>query len=324
VILVVAEQREGTLNRASWETVAAAQALAGGLPIVVAVLGASTGGVAEELAAGGVTEVLVAEHPALAPYTPDATTAALVALVDHVRPTFVLFPHTYQSRDCAPMLAARLRKPLLTDVTAVRGSGAEATFVRPMFQGKLAAEVRPAGDAPFFVSFQIGAFRADAVRKSAEPAPITRVELAIDAAAVRQTPEAPFQEARQAVDLSQAERIVAVGRGIKSKEHVPLAETLARAMGAELAASRPICDNGWLPMDRQIGSSGQTVAPRLYVALGISGAIQHLVGMKGSRTIVAINKDAEAPIFEVADYGIVGDLFEIVPALTAELQKPIT
>jgi electron transfer flavoprotein alpha subunit len=153
---------------------------------------------------------------------------------------------------------------------------------------------------------------------------VTRVELAIDAAAIRQRPEAPFQEARQAVDLSQAERIVAVGRGIKSQEHVPLAETLARAMGAELAASRPICDNGWLPMDRQIGSSGQTVAPKLYVALGISGAIQHLVGMKGSRTIVAINKDADAPIFEVADYGIVGDLFEIVPALTAELQKPRT
>jgi electron transfer flavoprotein alpha subunit len=322
VILVVAEQRDGVLNRVSWETVAAAQALAGGLPVVVAVIGASTGDVGTELARGGVTEVLVAEHPALAPYTPDAMTQAVLALVDRVRPTFVLFPHTYQSRDCAPMLAARLRKSLLTDVTAVRGTGIEATFVRPMFQGKLAAEVRPAGDAPFFVTFQIGAFRADAVSRSAEPAPMTKVDVVIDTAAIRQRPEAPFQEARQAVDLSQADRIVAVGRGIKSQEHLPLADTLARAMGAELAASRPICDNGWLPMDRQIGSSGQTVAPKLYVALGISGAIQHLVGMKGSRTIVAINKDADAPIFEVADYGIVGDLFEIVPALTAELQKP--
>jgi electron transfer flavoprotein alpha subunit len=322
VILVVAEQREGVLNRASWETVAAAQALAGGLPVVVAAIGASTGDVAKELAFGGVTEVLVVEHPALAPYTPDAMTAAVLALVDRVQPTFVLFPHTYQSRDCAPMLAARRRKPLLTDVTAVRGTGPAATFIRPMFQGKLSAEVRPVGDAPFFVSFQIGAFRADAVTRSAAPAPITTVDVVIDAAAIRQAPEAPFQEARQAVDLSQADRIVAVGRGIKSQEHLPLADTLARAMGAELAASRPICDNGWLPMDRQIGSSGQTVAPKLYVALGISGAIQHLVGMKGSRTIVAINKDADAPIFEVADYGIVGDLFEIVPALTAELQKP--
>ena len=134
-------------------------------------------------------------------------------------------------------------------------------------------------------------------------------------------PEAPFKEAKQAVDLGQAERIVAVGRGIKSQENIAIAERLAKAMSAEIAASRPICDSGWLPMDRQIGSSGQTVAPKLYIALGISGAIQHLVGMKGSRTIVAINKDADAPIFEVADYGIVGDLFEIVPALVTEMEK---
>jgi electron transfer flavoprotein alpha subunit len=147
------------------------------------------------------------------------------------------------------------------------------------------------------------------------------MDVSIDAATIRQTPEPPFKEAKQAVDLGQAERIVAVGRGIKSQENIAIAERLANAIGAEIAASRPICDSGWLPMDRQIGSSGQTVAPKLYVALGISGAIQHLVGMKGARTIVAINKDADAPIFEVADYGIVGDLFEIVPALVAELER---
>jgi electron transfer flavoprotein alpha subunit len=192
--------------------------------------------------------------------------------------------------------------------------------MRPMFQGKLAAEVRHHADGPRLVTIQVGAFRADAVKKLA-PAPVTTMEVAIEAAAIRQTPEAPFTEAKQAVDLGQAERIVSVGRGIKAQEHIALAEKLAHAMSAEIAASRPICDSGWLPMDRQIGSSGQTVAPKLYVALGISGAIQHLVGMKGSRTIVAINKDADAPIFEVADYGIVGDLFEIVPALIAELDK---
>ena len=148
-----------------------------------------------------------------------------------------------------------------------------------------------------------------------------KASITIDAAKIRQKPEAPFKEAKQAVDLSQAERIVSVGRGIKSQEHLQLAQQLAQAMGAEIAASRPICDAGWLPMDRQIGSSGQTVAPRLYVALGISGAIQHLVGMKGARTIVAINKDPEAPIFEIADYGIAGDLFEVVPAMIAELNK---
>ena len=190
-----------------------------------------------------------------------------------------------------------------------------------MFQGKLSADVVATGPAPHLVTFQIGAFRADAAAKGAAPAPVRALAVTIDASAIRQKPEAPFKEAKQAVDLSQAERIVAVGRGIKGQEHLEIAKQLAEALGAELAASRPICDAGWLPMDRQIGSSGQTVAPRLYVALGISGAIQHLVGMKGSRTIVAINKDPDAPIFEVADYGIVGDLFEVVPAMIAELKK---
>jgi electron transfer flavoprotein alpha subunit len=320
VILVIAEQRDGVLNRASWETIAAAQALAGGMPITVAIAGASVAAIAQELAAGGVAEVLIAEDQALAHYTPDAFTAVLQTIVEGAAPAFVLLPHTYQTRDFAPMLAARMRKPLITDVTGITGTGAAATFTRPMFQGKLAAQVRPVGDGPSFVSFQIGAFRADAVQKSGS-APIRKVEIVVDAASIRQKPEAPFQEARQAVDLGQAERIVAVGRGIKSQENIAVADKLAKALGAEVAASRPICDSGWLPMERQIGSSGQTVAPKLYVALGISGAIQHLVGMKGSRTIVAINKDADAPIFEVADYGIVGDLFEIAPALTAELEK---
>src|SRR4030095_11744270 len=153
------------------------------------------------------------------------------------------------------------------------------------------------------------------------PASITKIDIQIDSATVRQKPEPPFREAKQAVDLGQAERIVAVGRGIKSQENIPLAQKLAKAMDAEVAASRPICDNGWLPMERQIGSSGQTVAPKLYLALGISGAIQHLVGMKGSRTIVAINKDAEAPIFEIADIAVVGNLFDIVPPLFEEVKK---
>jgi electron transfer flavoprotein alpha subunit len=319
VILVIAEHRDGKLNRATWEAVVAAQAMAGGLPIKVAVVGADTTALAQELTSGGVTEVLRTDHPALAMYTPDAYTVALQRVVESAAPTFVLLPHTYQTRDFAPMLAARIRKTLITDVTAITGSGVAATFTRPMFQGKLAAEVRPRGEAPFFVTLQIGAFRADALQRGGA-APVTDVAVTIDAGAIRQQPAAPFQEAKQAVDLSQAERIVAVGRGIKSKEHLPLAEKLAVALHAELAASRPICDNGWLPMDRQIGSSGQTVAPKLYVALGISGAIQHLVGMKGSRTIVAVNKDSDAPIFEVADYGIVGDLFEIAPALIAALE----
>ena len=319
MILVIAEQRDGRLNRASWEAIAAAQALSD-LPIKIGIVGSSVAQLASELATASVAEVLVVEHPALAAYTPDGYAMAVRGLVDAASPTYVLMPHTYQTRDCAPAIAAKLRKTLITDVTGISGSGADALFTRPMFQGKLAAHVKPLGDPPFFVTVQIGAFRADAVQKSGS-AQVTPVTVEVDPSAIRQKPEAPFQEAKQAVDLGQADRIVAVGRGIKSQENIAIAEKLARAMGAELAASRPICDNGWLPMERQIGSSGQTVAPKLYLALGISGAIQHLVGMKGARTIVAINKDADAPIFEVADYGIVGDLFEIVPALTAELEK---
>ena len=321
MILVVAEQRDGTLNRATWEAVGAAQQLAGDGPVTIAVLGASAGSASQELAAAGVGDVLVLADAALEPYTPDAYVIALAQVIASVSPQLVALPHTYQTRDFAPALAARLRAPLITDVTGATGAGSGAAFTRPMFQGKLAAEVRPVGAGPCLVTFQIGAFRADQVRKGATASDVTAAAVTIDRSAIRQEPEAPFQEAKQTVDLSQAARIVAVGRGIKSQERLPVAQALAKALGAELAASRPICDNGWLPMERQIGSSGQTVAPRLYVALGISGAIQHLVGMKGSRTIVAINKDADAPIFEVADYGLVGDLFEIAPAIVAELEK---
>jgi electron transfer flavoprotein alpha subunit len=294
--------------------------MSGGMPVNVLVLGESVTGAAQELAAADVAQVFIGEHAALGSYTPDGFTMALQGIIERLAPAFVLLAHTYQARDFAPMLAARLGMMLLTDLTGVSGQGRAATFTRPMFQGKLTATVRPRSNGPSILTFQIGAFRADRVRMGGA-ATMTHIVVSVDEAAIRQKPEPPFQDAKQAVDLGQAERIVAVGRGIKSKDNLPLAQKLATAIGAEVAASRPICDSGWLPMERQVGSSGQTVAPKLYIALGISGAIQHLVGMKGSRTIVAINKDADAPIFEVADYGIVGDLFEIVPALTAELEK---
>jgi len=318
MILVIAEQRDGALNRASWEAVAAAQAIGG--PIKVVVPGADVQGAAKELTAADAAEVLVLQHAALGTYTPDGFVQALAALVGSENPAHVICAHTYQARDFIPKLAARLDRALVTDCTAVKSSGGTVTFTRPMFQGKVNADVVLEGPAPHLATFQIGAFRADAVKKGAAPAAIKSIQAAVDEAAIRQKPEAPFREAKQAVDLTQAERIVAIGRGIKGQEHIALAKQLAEALGAELAASRPICDAGWLPMERQIGSSGQTVAPRLYLALGISGAIQHVVGMKGARTIVAINKDAEAPIFEIADYGIVGDLFEIVPAIIAAVK----
>jgi electron transfer flavoprotein alpha subunit len=318
MILVVAEQRGGVLNRASWETIAAAQHAGG--PVKIAVLGHGVDAAASDLAAADAAEVIVVDDPALKEYTADGFVQALQKLIEVEKPDLVFLPHTYQTRDFAPALGARLRRPLVTDCVALK-DGASITYVRPVFQGKLQADVALDGPPPHMATFQIGAYRGDAAKRGSAPAPVRKAPVTVDAAAIRQKPEAPFKEAKQAVDLSQAERIVAVGRGIKGQEHLQLVKQLAQAMGAEIAASRPICDAGWLPMDRQIGSSGQTVAPKLYVALGISGAIQHLVGMKGSRTIVAINKDAEAPIFEIADYGIVGDLFEVVPAMITELSK---
>ncbi len=323
MILVIAEQRSGKLNRASWETIAGAQQAAGSEPIIVAIPGtpATTAAAAAELAAASVSEIVVLDNAALEPYTPDGYVAALQDTIAQLSPSLVFLPHTYQTRDFAPKLAARLNRALVTDVTGVKGSGNERLFVRPMFQGKLTADVAALGDGPHFVTFQIGAFRADQAARGTAPAAVRTLPVKVDASAIRQKPEPPFQEARQSVDLSQAERIVSVGRGIKEQANIPLAQKLADALHAELAASRPICDAGWLPMERQVGSSGQTVAPKLYLALGISGAIQHLVGMKGAQTIVAINKDPDAPIFEVADFGIVGDLFEIVPALLEALKS---
>jgi len=325
MILVVAEQRSGKLNRATWETIAAAQELcrAGSLDpaITIVVLGSKADAVASEVAAARVQKVVLVNHQALDAYTPDGYTTALEQVIARVSPSHVLLPHTYQTRDFAPSLAARLDRALVTDVTGLKAHGTEIAFVRPMFQGKLTADAVAQGPGPHIVTFQIGAMRADQAAKGDAPAPIETLGVEIDPSAIREQPEAPFQEAKQSVDLSQAERIVSVGRGIKGQEHLPLAQKLAAALGAELAASRPICDAGWLPMERQVGSSGQTVAPKLYLALGISGAIQHLVGMKGSGTIAAINKDPDAPIFEVADYGIVGDLFEIIPALMEALKE---
>jgi electron transfer flavoprotein alpha subunit len=317
MILAIAEQRDGTLNRASWEAIAAAQQLGG--PVKVVLPGSGVSKAASELASADVAEVIALEHEALGIYTPDGFVQALIALITAESPALVIFPHTYQTRDFAPKLATRLDRAIVTDCTGVKAGSGGPVFVRQMFQGKVNADVVLEGAAPHLATFQIGAFRADAWKRG-RGASVRNIAATVDASQIRQKPEAPFREAKQAVDLSQAERIVAIGRGIKGQEHIALAKQLAEALGAELAASRPICDAGWLPMERQVGSSGQTVAPRLYLALGISGAIQHVVGMKGARTIVAINKDAEAPIFEIADYGIAGDLFEIVPAMIAALK----
>jgi len=323
-IVLITEQRDAKWNKVSFETLAAAQQIAqqtkGSLTGVV--VGKGVAALADELAAYQLDEVLLVEHDLLAAYTPDGFSISLREVVERTKPDLVLLPHTYQVRDFAPKLAASMQKGMIGDCIAYRHENGRLIFVRQMFQGRTAADVVFVGDSPWIASFQAGAFRADLAAKSASgKAPVKSVSVDIKPEQIRTKPLELFREAKQAVDLTQAPILVSVGRGIKAPENIAMAEKLAKLMGGEISASRPICDEGWLPMERQIGSSGQTVAPKLYLALGISGAIQHVVGMKGSRTIAAINKDANAPIFEVADYGIVGDLFEVVPALIEELEK---
>jgi electron transfer flavoprotein alpha subunit len=314
-ILAILEQRNGVWNRMSWETLAAARQMGRelGQPVKAAVVGGGS------LAAQAVGRVWAVEHALLEQYTADAYTAALEALIRHANPSLVLFPHTYQVRDYAAKLAARFGRVLSSDIIGHRVEGGELFLVRQLFQGRLNADVRFTLGPPNFASIQAGAYRVEALEHGA--AEVQTFTPPLEPDAVRARPLPPYRESQRGVDLSAASIIVSVGRGIKDQQNLPVVERLAQALGAELAASRPICDNGWLSMERQVGSSGQTVAPKLYIAVGISGAIQHLVGMKGSKTIVAINKDASAPIFEVADYGIVGDLFEVVPALAEEIEK---
>jgi electron transfer flavoprotein alpha subunit len=323
-ILLITEQREGKWNKVSFETLAAAQQIVQQTKGTLAgvVIGKGVAGLADELAASQLDEVLLVEHDLLEKYTPDGFSLALRQVIEGAKPDLVLLPHTYQVRDFAPKLAASMGRGMIGDCIAYRYENGKLILVRQMFQGRTAADVVFIGEAPWVASFQAGAFRADLAAKHASgKAPVKSVSVNLAPEQIRTKPLELFREAKQAVDLTQAPILISVGRGIKAPENIPLAEKLAKLMGGEICASRPICDEGWLPMDRQIGSSGQTVAPKLYFALGISGAIQHVVGMKGSRTIAAINKDQNAPIFEVADYGVVGDLFEIVPALIEELEK---
>jgi electron transfer flavoprotein alpha subunit len=313
-VLVVFETREGALTRASFEALTAAHAL--GSEVVAVVVGGEDNQAAAQAALRGVDRVISVEHPLFASYSADGWTLALEQLVHAEDPAYVVFPHSYQTRDFAPALAVSFNQMLVSDVVAI---SAGPVFTRPLHEGRMMAACKLLNAAPAFVSVQAGAFAAAEPGSAAALVQIFTPELAPHQ--VRTHASQPFRAKTSAVDLSSATRIVSVGRGIQSEEGLPMVQALALALGAELAASRPVCDAGWVSADRQVGSSGQTVAPKLYVAIGISGATQHLQGMRGSTCIVAINKDADAPIFELADYGIVGDLFEIVPALTAALRS---
>jgi electron transfer flavoprotein alpha subunit len=319
-IIVFVEQRGGVFSKTSFEAIAAAQNLGASLgQEVSAVVLSGDSSLASEVAGYNVSKVISAENPKLTDYTPDAYTDAMEQVVRAQDPAFVIMPHTYLVRDFAPKLAARLGREVISDCIRASAEGGRVTFTRRIFLGKLDADVVAGDEPPVFATFQSGAYRGEQAERGAAAAAVESMQ--VEVGEVRMQPEAPFQEVKAAVDLTRSDVIIAIGRGIKSQENIALAEKLAEVLGGDIAASRPICDAGWLPIDRQIGSSGQTVAPKLYVALGISGAIQHLVGMKNASTIVAVNKDPEAPIFDIADYGIVGDLFDVVPALTEEIKK---
>ncbi len=320
-IIVVAEQREGKLNRASFETVAAAQAISQetAWPVEVVLPGSEVAELARELAGLAVEKIYALNALSLGAYTSDAYVHALKHFLRGRDAKLVLFPHTYQVRDFAPRLALALDSTVISDAIGYKLESGRMLFTRPMFQGKFVADVSFRGEPPWLATIQAGSYRAEQAKTGS--APVEVVQAAELPGPPRVRPHEVFQEATQAVDLSQAEIIVAVGRGIKEQKNIALAEELAHVLGGQVAASRPICDSGWMPLERQIGSSGQTVSPKLYIALGISGAIQHIVGMKGASTIVAVNKDPEAPIFEIADYGIAGNLFDVVPALIDGIKK---
>lgn len=323
VILVITEQRDGKLNRISYETIAAAQKIGGetGWRVEAVVMGADVSAAAGEIAAKKLVKVYQIQSPDLEQYTADGYVAALQPFLAEKLPSLVLFPHTYQVRDFAPKLALALDRPVISDAIGYKYESGRLIFARQMFQGKFAADVSFTGEPPYFATVQAGSFRADQAENGPASAPIETVSAAVESSSIRVKSHEIYKEAKQAVDLTQAEIIVSVGRGIKEQKNIEMATKLAEALGGELAASRPICDAGWLPIERQIGSSGQTVSPKLYLALGISGAIQHLVGMKGSRSIIAVNKDPEAPIFDIADVAVIGNLLEIVPALIEEVKK---
>ena len=318
-ILVFIEHKNCVLNKTSIEAIAAAQNIGRdlGMKSSAVIICDKDCSLAEDISGYDLEKVIVAKNEKLGQYTPDGYADALAAVIKAESPKYVVMSHTYQVRDLAPKVAARFERELVGDCIRYKADRGKLLLTRRIFLGKLDADVSLGGDAPYFVSFQSGAYRGDSAEKGSAAVETRDVEVGD----IRMTPEEAFQEAKASVDLSKSEIIVAVGRGIKSQENIDLAQKLADVLGGDLAASRPICDADWLPIDRQIGSSGQTVAPKVYIALGISGAIQHIVGMKNSGTIIAINKDPEAPIFDIADYGIVGDLFEAVPTLIEEVNK---
>ena len=319
-ILIILEDNNGKIHRMGLESIVAAQKMATGLGLSTGalVLGANSDALADEASNYNVGEVIKLNNSFLESYSADGYAEAVKQVIEQEGPSYVLFGHSYQVRDYAPKVSAKLMKPFLVDNVAVNINKGEAIFTKQMFNGKLFSDIKPNGEGPYLVSFQSAAFSSDSLERGSSL--VKEASVNIDSSMIKTESDPPFKEEAGGLDLTAADLIVSVGRGIGKEENIPIAQALATALGAELASSRPVVDAGWLPSAHQVGSSGQSVSPKMYLALGISGAIQHMVGMKGSKNIVAINKDPEAPIFEVADYGVVADVLELVPKLTEALQ----
>ncbi|MGY8764188.1 MAG: electron transfer flavoprotein subunit alpha/FixB family protein [Fidelibacterota bacterium] len=310
-ILVVLEDNHGSLHRMSKEAIAGAQKMGGSISALA--IGANADAMAGELSGVDITEVITINHDLVSSYNADGYSDVVSEVIKSESPKTIVAGHSYQTRDFMPRVSAKLDIPFIPDIISMDNG-----IVKQVLNAKLNALVTTSADQ-VILSFQSAAFSEEAMVTGSC---LTRsIEVNLDSSIVRSEAEEPFQEAAGGVDLESAELLVSIGRGIEKEENIQIAFDLAKALGAEVSASRPVVDSGWVEPFRQVGSSGQSVSPKLYFALGISGAIQHVVGMKGSENILAINKDSDAPIFEIADYAVVGDVLEIVPKLIEALHN---
>jgi len=318
-IIVLAEHRRGELRDVTWEMLTKGRQLGEslGAEIGVALLGKGVGQLAEALKPKA-HRVLVIEDHRLEAYNSETYEKALSQLITERKPILTLIGHTAMGMDFAPSLAAHLKMPLATDCIGIDGTGESLSLTRQLYGGKVNATVSFLKKGPYMVTVRSGAFPA--LEKEALPGEIRELPSPLSDEGLARRFLQFVEAAVGEVDITQADILVSVGRGIKEADNIPMVKELADAIGGTLSCSRPVVDKKWLPKDRQVGTSGKTVKPKVYIAIGISGAFQHVAGMKGSGTVIAINKDPKAPIFGVATYGIVADLFKIVPVLREKIK----
>ena len=309
--LVIIEHKNGVLHRMSREAISGAQKIGG--DITALVIGENAESISSELSNFKIEKTIIVNHELVPYYNVDGYKEIIKQVVNTISPDIIITGHTYQARDFMPRISAALDIPFIPDIVELEDS----IYIKQVLNSKLNASISSSSDR-VLISFQSASFSEEDVIKGSSSSESFDVDL--DSSSIKSKSDDPFQESASEVDLESAELIVSVGRGIEKEENKSIAFDLAKVIGAEVSASRPVVDAGWLPSSRQVGSSGSTISPKLYLSLGVSGAIQHVVGMKGSKNILAINKDPDAPIFEIADYAVVGDLLEIVPKLIATLK----